>query len=239
MNVRIINQNSPHNLPAEASHYAAPLSAYLADECGSSSFYTHYNTAKQLAHVTGSQDVPLLSPALLKRLHTLRKIRATGYTTIAPTGIGKTMAQIDADAQIEEDDLALCVQENLGHGPGHSEIHADNSVGETHNQDPAESDPLLGMERDLDAQIVDADTSGAFSDDLDDQNDAGGHGGFMAADVEYQEDHSIGRDTATLDRSGGIANSSILGHLTGSASSALTGNVLGCDDSDMDMAIEE
>lgn len=251
LNLRLFcPQNRRQNLPVEANQYAPPLSAYLTEECGPSAVYTEYNTTKQLAVVTGSTDVPLLSPHLLRRLQTLRRIRATGYTKIAPIGIGRTMAQIDSEAQVEDEDSQY-IQENLVQGSTHAETLTDlaavnNNRSNVVNLDSATSmipnDNILGIEHDLDAQVVDADASEVYSDDLDGHHESIGHDGFMAEDVEYQNDHSLGSETASGPRSGPLSGSSVLGHslLSGSTSGTiLTGNVLACDDSDMDMAIEE
>lgn len=234
-------QNHLHNLPADVSHYAPPLSAYLTEECGPSGVYTEYNMAKQLALVSGSTDMPLLSPMLLKRLQTLKKIRTTGYNLIVPIGIGKTMAQLDAEAQMNDDD-SHCVQENLVHGTTNAEALAVMDANVNPNQEPGTTDNVLGMDRDLDAQVVDADASDTFDEDFDNHVESLGHDGFMAEDVEYQNDHSLGMVSASTERSRVVSGNSFVSHLilTGSTpATTLSGNVLACDDSDMDMAIEE
>lgn len=246
---RLFRARNDHTAPIEPDLFAPPLSAYLTEECGPSSVHTEYNTAKQLARMSGTTDVPLLSPGLLKRLQALRKIRSTGYTTLSPIGVGKTMAQIDADAHIDEED-SHCVQENSVQGTTHAEtlvvlnelVNISNVTaaanGATRAPFEGSSNATMDMARDLDAQVVDADNSDTFDDDLDDHVELLVHDGFMAEEVEYQNDHSLGGGSGSGSR---VVLLTILRlALSGlTPVTTLTGAILACDDEDMDMAIEE
>lgn len=231
--VRLLRVQITHqDLPAEANHYSLPLSAYPADETGPSSVYSEYNTTRQLAALSGTSDVPLLSPMVLRRLQTLRSIRSTGYTQISPIGVGRTMAQIDVD-KVDPDD-SNCVQENLVHNAQTLVVlEADLAISGVDSASISEtgisgvSGHSFGMDRDLDAQIVDADSSDTF-----DGAANASHDGFMAEEVEYQHDHSLGEDEASTTRPGGVSG---LGY---SLLTPSVGNVLLADESDMDLAIE-
>lgn len=145
------------------------------------------------------------------------------------------MAQLDQEAHMNDED-ARCVQENLVHETSHAETLG---TADVHNLNP--NDNVLGMDRDLDAQVVDADGSDTFDEDFDAHVESLGHDGFMAEDVEYQNDHSLGMASGSTERSRIVSGNSLSGHLilTGSTPvTTLSGNVL-ADDSDMDMAIEE
>lgn len=75
------------------------------------------------------------------------------------------MAQIDYDSQLQEEDSHVGQAENLQLADISARIFQDEPI-------------LEASERDLDAHVVDADES--------DEED-----GFMAEEVEYQEDHSL------------------------------------------------
>lgn len=148
------------------------------------------------------------------------------------------MAQLDEEAHMNDED-ARCVQENLVHGTSHAETLATADVSRVHNLNA--NDNVLDMDRDLDAQVVDADGSDTFDEDFDAHVESLGHDGFMAEDVEYQNDHSLGMASGSTERSRIVSGNSFSGHLilTGSTPvTTLSGNLL-ADDSDMDMAIEE
>lgn len=150
------------------------------------------------------------------------------------------MAQLDAEAQANEDD-SRCVQENLVRGSGHPEtLGVSSNVNANRVNDLDTSDNVLGMDRDLDAQVVDADASDTFDEDFDAHVESLGHDGFMAEDVEYQNDHSLGIVSGSTERSRIVSGSLFSGlMLTGTTPvTTLSGNVL-CEDSDMDMAVEE
>lgn len=219
----------------EPDHFAPPLSAYLTEECGASAVYTEYNTAQQLAMVLATNDVPLLTPGLLRRLQALRDIRSTGYTTLSPIGVGKTMAHIDAEAQLEEEE-SHCVQENSVHNIAAETLDVlanTSNLGGTGNSGSSRADRgtehVLDMARDLDADVEDADNSDSYDEDLSDHMDSVADDGFMAQEVEYQNDHSLGTDTLTRFLTAPIADTPM---------TAVSGAVLACDE-DMDMAIEE
>lgn len=81
------------------------------------------------------------------------------------------MAQIDYDSHMDEEDSQCAQAENLATADVSARIFQD--------------EPL---ERDLDAHVVDADISGGSED------------GFMAEEVEYQDDHSLEMGAAVLVR---------------------------------------
>lgn len=164
---------------SEPHPFAPPLAAYLADECGPNSAYTDHNAAMEQAYLSGASDIPLLGPTTLQRLDKLRKIRATGYTTIVPIGIGRTMAQMDQEAGEEAENLLACERSHAL--PVEPIDNAESDLEEL--GDLSGLDSLMAA--DLDADVVDADEADVFS--------SGGltPDAFMAADVEYQADHSL------------------------------------------------
>lgn len=219
----------------EPDHFAPPLSAYLTEECGASAVYTEYNTAQQLAMVLATNDVPLLTPGLLRRLQALRDIRSTGYTTLMPIGVGKTMAQIDAEAHIEEEE-SHCVQENSVHHTAAETLNVlanTSNFGGTGNSGSSRAERgtehVLNMSRDLDDDVEDADNSDSYDEDLSDHMGSVADDGFMAQEVEYQNDHSLGTGTLTRFLTLPMADTPM---------TAVSGAVLACDE-DMDMALEE
>lgn len=234
---RVHEENQPHT-PAQSLHrhlyqsdhehqFAPPLAAYLADQCGPDDAATEYNAAVEQALLSGATDVPLLPPATLRRLDALRRIRATGYTTLVPIGVGATMAEMDRDA--DADVLEVQV-ENLdrngevnreGNGDTIAEItDGGDSAGEAGHVD------VGNMEADLDDGVFDADgdtfhSSGGSTPD-----------GFMAEDVEYQDDHSLGLESAyepaTVE----------LEVRTQSTAPTAVSTARRCDDSDVDMTFD-
>lgn len=162
-------------------HFAPPLAAYRADKCGFDPYIAHFNSAKQLAALRGESEVPELSPQTVERAQTLQNLVATGYSTIVPVGVGKTMAKIDYDAEMGTAETALTTQNE------HPISTADRSHDDVVPDLPAES-------RDLDADIADADSNdsdeGIFSNgDLSDS-------GFLAANANV---YSRGSENLAFD----------------------------------------
>lgn len=202
--------------PPEASQFSPPLAAYSTEKCGPNLEYVRYNRSIQLAALSGLRDGVLLSPQNLTRLEALRRIRATGYTTLAPVGVCRTMAQIHYDAQLEDEDSQVVQAENLG------TVGASTTVGADSPAVFADNAVLGDMDRDLDASVPDADTSddGVGEDSL--TPDA-----FMAEDVEYQDDHSLEGEPVFS-----------VGVEARTASTVTSAPLRNCDDSDMDMVLE-
>lgn len=188
---------------------APPLSAYLADSPGPRAYYDN-------DHSQGS-SASMLTPEMSLKLEKLRSIRTTGYYTLAPIGVNKTMAQLDFEAQeMEDEDCNVGQAENLNA-----------NVSTTIYQDAPSGMPDAGAEHDLDADIEDVDASGSFqaSSDLSDDDDA----------VGARDERRVFNPN-----SGSLTDTQVVGV---SASTAETDRisppVLNCDASDVDMVIED
>ncbi|WEJ94140.1 hypothetical protein PSN45_001619 [Yamadazyma tenuis] len=100
------------------------------------------------------------------KLNKLNSTKYYGYNSLKPIGINKTMEQID---------------------------HENNLVVETNVTNTLENDLVeqnLNVEVDLDNQVPNFDSDGDNNDVIDALNDE--DEGFMAEEVEYQNDHSLG-----------------------------------------------
>lgn len=228
-------------IPQEAMNFSPPLAAYLSETCGPNLVFAQYNRDVQLAALSGRKDVLALSPQNLARLDAIRRVRAAGYTTIAPLGVNRTMAQIHFDDELEEEDSQAVHAENSGTANGSTAVTAESPAQIYPDNGGA---PLLAdLDRDLDAGVADADAS--------DMLESSGAGelttdAFMAEEMEYQDDHSldIERDLANSGlESSALATAAPSGPNTAMASSASTAATTvetgrACDDSDMDMMIE-
>lgn len=229
------------HLSEQEHHFAPPLAAYLADQCGPDDAATEYNAAVEQALLSGATDVALLLPTTLRRLDALRRIRATGYTTLVPIGVGATMAEMDREA---EADLLEVQVENLEvpRPPGAEEDEGNhhtsgNDTGvegnRTHHSEMHEGNSVLdanvgNMDADLDDDVFDADadtfhSSGGSTPD-----------GFMAEDVEYQDDHSLGVESAYEPVTAELELSS---RFQSTAPTAVS-TARRCDDSDVDMTFD-
>lgn len=189
---------------------APPLAAYLADAPGPRAYHDPEQTSGKQASI--------LTPEMSMKLDKLRLIRLTGYYTLAPIGVNKTMAQLDYEAQeMEEEDCNVGQAENLNA-----------NVSTTIYQD-APSVSEGAAERDLDADIEDIDASGSFQDssDLSDDN------GIDQRDLRRVNPLSGSlADTQVLSGGTGISLSTDdTGHLSPPAPN--------CDASDVDMMIED
>ncbi|CUM64092.1 uncharacterized protein PRCAT00001682001 [Priceomyces carsonii] len=184
--------------------YAPPLIAYLADRSGASISQLDYTIQTGV-----KSNVSLLTPLIKEKLDQLHMTRNFGYSTIRPVGIGKTMEQlqieqnkrINSKKQSEELSFAATVENTSGIAP-------DSSLNEeTNNISRIETIimPNRSNDVDLDAQIPDADgidSEVRDDDDFDLDLEEGSIGidfengidedeGFMAEEVEYQDDHSL------------------------------------------------
>ena len=217
--------------------FSPPLSAYSADYPGASLSQLEY-TIQTLATSTSHnlfQSRLLISatPLAQSKIDQLERIRNTGYNSIRPIGIGRTLEELD----FENANTA---------GAGHfgevsqeitfSNLAAAAAAENTNEQLSAlwtsgintsgtrEEGGAAGPEIDLDAQVFNADefsddgvNDEAFTDDSDEVLDAQENGlrrregdtdlesyrtniddeDFMAAEVEYQDDHSINSEINT------------------------------------------
>lgn len=178
--------------------FAPPLLAYSAEYPGASLSQLEYTIINQ----TGNKDeLPLLTPLIQRKLDRLQQIRNIGYTNIVPIGVGKTMEKIDMEEarhfnmSDQQEESFIPTAEN-GDGP-------DSSINGAVNHNVNEDD---NEEIDLDANIPNADVTNEDDDFEEDdfgeiqeeqeEIDLDYHSlnedeGFMAEDVEYQDDHSI------------------------------------------------
>lgn len=191
---------------------APPLSAYLADSPGPRAYFDS-------DHSSGS-STSMLTPEMSLKLEKLRLIRSTGYYTLAPIGVNKTMAQMDFEAQeMEDDDCNVGQAENLNA-----------NVSTTIYQDAPSGIPDADAEHDLDADIEDVDASGSFqaSSDLSDDDAVGAQDGRRTFNPN----------------SGSLTDTQVISGVVGvSASTAETDRIspsaVNCDASDVDMVIED
>lgn len=181
--------------------FAPPLLAYSAEYPGASLSQLEYTISNQSGN---KQDLPLLTPLIQRKLDRLQQIRNIGYTSIIPAGVGKTMEQIDFEEarhfnMSEQQDESFIPTAENGDAP-------DSSINGAPNQSiNEEEEPDI----DLDANIPNADdvtNDDDFEDDEfgevqeeQDEIDLDDHSlnedeGFMAEEVEYQDDHSIVMD---------------------------------------------
>ncbi|CAN3376801.1 hypothetical protein DIURU_001581 [Diutina rugosa] len=163
------------NKPCEnqRAFYAPPLSAFSPDAPGGSERELEYTIE---VSTNRRSRYSLITPLVHRKMDELKSIGSTGYTTIRPVGIGRTLGEIEADRTKE--------MSSLNSAPSSAEATAEN----THEGITiATSFP----EADLDADVVDMD-DGAIAEDSaflsDEEND---DDGFMADEVEYQPDHSL------------------------------------------------
>ena len=200
---------------SEAKHYnklfAPPLSSYTAAFPGPDPSQMEYLqiTRSDKPHPT-VDDLALLMRMKEQRL---MKIRNTGYSTIRPIGIGKTMEELDYAQR--------------GYSAVEDSTINNNVAAENSNEEEMSTMPLnIGEEEevDLDAEILDADELRSDEEDDDDDDDIDDDDyddgvnipqshdhhhfrrnqgyimddeGFMAAEVEYQDDHSLNSETNT------------------------------------------
>lgn len=191
---------------------APPLAAYLADAPGPRTYHDPEQRSEKYASI--------LTPEMSMKLDKLRLIRLTGYYTLAPIGVNKTMAQLDYEAQeMEDEDCDVGQAENLNA-----------NVSTTIYQDAPSGISEAAAGRDLDADIEDIDASGSFQDSSD------------LSDVDNGIDQQNLRRVNPL--SGSLADTQVLSGGTGiSITTDDTGDLSppgpNCDASDVDMMIED
>ncbi|CCG20605.1 hypothetical protein CORT_0A02140 [Candida orthopsilosis Co 90-125] len=226
------SQHSTNN--SETKHYnklfAPPLSSYTAAFPGPDPLQLEYLQILRSDKPQPSFDD--LSLLMQMKEQRLMKIRNTGYSTIRPIGIGKTMEELDYAQR--------------GYSMVEDSAMNNNVAAENSNEEEMSTLPLNLAEQeevDLDAEILDADELQSDDDDDDDDNDDdlnlqhsddhdGSHHlrrnqgyimddeGFMAAEVEYQDDHSLNSETNTHMLISSAVTASVLPtHTTGNRTS--------------------
>ncbi|KAI5948840.1 hypothetical protein KGF57_005238 [Candida theae] len=190
--------------------FAPPLSSYTAAFPGPDPFQL-----EQLQILRSDKPQPSIDDlTLLIRVkeERLMRIRNTGYSTIRPIGIGRTMEEIDYAQR--------------GYTAIEDSAINNNVAAENSNEEEMSTMPLNVGEQeevDLDAEILDADALQSDEeeeeeeeeeDDDDDEEDGDqsipaqhyiprdqgyvlDDDGFMAAEVEYQDDHSLNSESST------------------------------------------
>ncbi|OBA23590.1 hypothetical protein METBIDRAFT_9837 [Metschnikowia bicuspidata var. bicuspidata NRRL YB-4993] len=244
-------------MPPGAVQHAPPLAAYSPAQCGPSEAVAEYSRAVQRAAWGGGRDVAVLLPRVLARLDTLRRLRATGHATLAPVGVHRTMREL-----AEEACLAAADDAPGGHAENLVASHAGDALGLAAAGSPLGAGDALppntlapantlapGLaamgvlfpDVDLDAGVPDADLdldAGVPDADLDVGSDAG-PAAYMAADVEYQHDHSLWPASGAA-TSASVSTGSVLPAPSAATrpSSTLAPPSRACDDSDVDMTLE-
>ncbi|ODV79902.1 uncharacterized protein CANTADRAFT_48735 [Suhomyces tanzawaensis NRRL Y-17324] len=265
--------------------FAPPLLAYSADIPGASLSQLEY-TIQNSASLPGLRPSVSISalevtttPLTQLKMHQLEQIQNTGYSTIRPIGIHRTMEEIEfdearrfntSDQQIDDQSYIHTAENTNTEGQGAGVNGSNVSMRD-----------VQGEEVDLDAEVRNMDdeqNEDSFADDsrLDSYEDEADlriqnqeranlvEEGFMADEVEYQDDHSLAVDNIQMLMNSGTVRSSLMSTLDSGASLAtnvtsLTGEsgVVGggdanfssareCvgqendeDQSDLDMVIEE
>ncbi|PVH20232.1 hypothetical protein CXQ85_002016 [Candidozyma haemuli] len=205
---------------------APPLASYLPNAPGPSAFHEEYMMGGQGGRISGQNASSVLTPSMAMKLDKLRSIRATGYYTLAPIGINKTMAQLDYEAQeMEDEDCNVAQAEN-------SNANVSTSI----YQDAPSGMPDASAEQDLDADIEDADASGSFqaSSDLseDEANIVGQSDLRDAGPVSHDSMTDTQVISAGLGRSGPVTIST-------EDTSETSAPLPNCEASDVDMVIED
>ncbi|KAI5967685.1 hypothetical protein CANMA_002865 [Candida margitis] len=197
------HQHSTNNSETKYHHklFAPPLSSYTAESPGPDALQLEY---LQISHPDKPQpSVDDLALLMRMKEQRLMKIRNTGYSTIRPIAIGKTMEELDYAQR--------------GYSVAEDSAVNNNVAAENTNEEEMSTLPLINAEQeevDLDAEIFNADESQSEDEDDDinlvdsDDPDLSHHmqrtqgyimddEGFMAAEVEYQDDHSLNSETNT------------------------------------------
>ncbi|CCE80245.1 Piso0_003348 [Millerozyma farinosa CBS 7064] len=181
--------------------FAPPLQAYSAEYPGASVSELEYTIVNQ---TESRSDTPLFTPMIQRKLTRLQQIRDHGYSTIIPIGVNKTMEQIDIDVarqmQISEhDEVDEHTVENAG------QVNSvDGGYNSTANGTQDNSEVIVDLDADVpnadeedeDDELDDSEETQAGHDEADiDDNVINEDEGFMAEEVEYQDDHSILTDS--------------------------------------------
>lgn len=218
---------SGHN---HRSLYAPPLLAYSAEYPGASLYQLEYTISTQEG--TRGANLP---PQTHRKLERIQRIRNTGYTSLIPIGLKKTMRQIDAERAHnvggDEDDepeithMAENVPgEHLRRPNGAVEggelanedmmNNTDSQINSNSNSNMMSRSNDMGSSIDLDAGVPNMDelnsSNGTFvteDDEIDNEEEPiaphlgdllNEDEGFMADEVEYQEDHSFASEIGII-----------------------------------------
>ncbi|KAK6458926.1 Apc15p protein-domain-containing protein [Scheffersomyces xylosifermentans] len=212
------------------SLFAPPLSAYTAEYPGASSLQLDYiiQSTSSMTGFTPSTGASILTttPLAQSKVEQLERIRNTGYTTIRPIGIDRTMEEIDYD-----DAGHFNVSEQQYDDPSYvntaENTHTGTGVNGSSNLSLSQQMEVIGGEESREAEVVfDGEVSLSEDDGLEEEDDdplfestepeeeslrrhsrfrlpseEPGYRdsledeGFMADEVEYQDDHSLNADT--------------------------------------------
>ncbi|CAI5756023.1 unnamed protein product [Candida verbasci] len=209
--------------------FAPPLSSYSSNYPGVDILHLDYNN-----NSTQNSQIFTTSPLVQSNFIQLEQIKNYGYSTIRPIGIGKTMEEIDYLNQQNIDDQTQLSQITHIAAENSTEGIINNVNGTTisiDNQLPQE---------DLDAQVLNADENSNSNSEDDESNSNTDHNyriqedDFMAADVEYQDDHSLNSETAAnIMNSGSTAILNNTGRSTNPTTASVTGR------SSINVAVEQ
>lgn len=207
--------------------FAPPLLAYSADYPGASLAQLEYTIQSTAANASHKYTT---SPLIQLKIDQLEQIRNTGYTSIRPIGIEKTLQEVDYEESRQnnasyhqfEDHSYLDTAENtntedqsaIAEGPeidlDAQVVNADESqqLDDFEEDDAGEGEVLFEEEDSEMLESVEHDVNDllhrrpllltlrlppqqpedVFRDSMDDE-------GFMADEVEYQNDHSLNADS--------------------------------------------
>lgn len=181
--------------------FAPPLLAFSAEFPGASTLQLEYTISQSQVR----SGMPLVTPLTQKRMEAFQKIRSIGYRRFAPLGINKTMEQIDIESSKQHTSAEIEVYEaGAENTSGERVTNRNEERSGNWGAQSAINESYEANEVDLDAEIPDADES-EQSDMNYDEEDSRIHfrsldmdddilnedEGFMADEVEYQDDHSV------------------------------------------------
>ncbi|KAK6200231.1 uncharacterized protein RJT21DRAFT_41956 [Scheffersomyces amazonensis] len=204
--------------------FAPPLQAYSAEVPGANAAELEF-TIQSTNLLPGYRNVRKFvttTPLIQSKIDQLTRIRMTGYLSIRPIGINKTLEQIDyenARSYAYDED-----GEGDDHDHGHNHSYGNAAAENSHNHVDIQ-EQLVHDQEDLDANIVDGDADADDDYEVEEEEEEGegqGQGdaeeqvddtnrryfshrlesvsmplddeGFMADEVEYQDDHSLSAD---------------------------------------------
>lgn len=190
--------------------FAPPLLAYSAEMPGASLLQLEYTIRTRCGN---QEEMPFLTPNVQRKLDKMRQIRYTGYRKFLPIGLNQTMEEMAIKRELGAKDTEESYShtaENVDRVPNSSVDGIGGIQQEETSNGGVEGEGVA--EVDLDDDIPDVDEQ----DSLEDEDDYGRAGeepreenigyveinedefnedeGFMAADVEYQNDHGISNE---------------------------------------------
>lgn len=174
--------------------YQPPLNAYSPEYPGSSNLKFNY-----LIHKSNN----VISPVTQIKLNKLNSIKYYGYKSLTPIGLNKTMEQIEYESA------------NLSTLDQTASQTIENESNDQQLPVPRE-EPEVDLDQSM-PNMDDANEEETPGDEFDDGDDLAGNydgndldddAGFMAEDVEYQNDHSISDDI--IGNTSGLSNSAAM-----------------------------